>query len=74
MTAPNEWFPLSVGCHWRNHAYPQAVVSTFMRYGPLKPGVMRSGYQAVVNFSVLAECATREMAQQAVEAYLGGAP
>lgn len=70
MTAP-AWVKLSVGCHWINPAYPQAVVSTFVRHGARKPGEMRSGYQAVVNFSVLAECDTRELAQRAVEAYLG---
>lgn len=64
------WAMRSVGCHWIHPKYPQAVVSTFVRGNP-SLGQMKSGYGAWVNFSLVGEFETRELAQQAVEALLG---
>ena len=64
MTRPT-WDQLPKGCHWISQAYPQAIVSTI--HDPRHP---EARYVAVVNFSHIAYCATREHAQEAVEAYL----
>lgn len=63
------WQEQGVGCYWINPQYPSAVVSTSVRYLP--GGVRQSGYVARVNFAELGLFATRELAQRAVEAYLG---
>lgn len=63
------WAMRSVGCYWTHPAYPSAVVATSTRYAP--GGVRQSGYVATVNFAELGLFATRELAQRAVEAYLG---
>lgn len=67
---PFAWTRAAVGEHWTHPAYPQAVVSSFVKHGAgwTNP---RSGYVAVVNFAHIGEFASRELAQQAVEAYLG---
>jgi hypothetical protein len=65
------WTRAAVGEHYTHPAYPQAVVSSFVRHAALDAGAIRSGYVAVVNFSVLGEFASRELAQHYVEAYLG---
>lgn len=81
----SEWVQLSVGCHWINAAYPQAVVSSIAtsRKDDVDPiegerfdiaPTERRAYVAVVNFSHLGTFATRELAQHYVEAYLGTPP
>jgi hypothetical protein len=69
MNAPTGWAMRSVGCHWTHPNYPQAIVSTVSRNGDAG---RFSGYVAVVNFSEIGLFATRQLAQQAVEALLGG--
>lgn len=71
MTRPTDWARARVGEHWTHGAYPQARVSSFVKHGPLEAGAMRSGYAAYVNFSLLGEFTSRQLAQHAVEAYLG---
>lgn len=63
------WAMRSVGCYWTHPEYPSAVVSTRVQHLP--GGKQQSGYVATVNFAELGLFATRELAQRAVEAYLG---
>lgn len=70
MTAAIGWTRARVGEHWTHPDYPQAVVSTFVRSRP-EGMQLRSGYAAFVNFSLIAEATTLELAQRYVEAYLG---
>lgn len=65
------WAMRSVGCHWTHPNYPSAVVSTFTRGNP-GAGQMKSGYGAWINYELIGEFETRELAQQAVEALLDG--
>lgn len=69
MNTLTGWAMRSVGCHWTHPKYPQAVVSTVSR--PNGDAGRFSAYVAVVNFSEIGLFATRQLAQQAVEAYLG---
>ena len=70
MSAAIGWTRATVGEHWTHPAYPQAVVSSFWRSKP-EGMQLRCGYAAFVNFSLVAECTTLDLAQHYVEAYLG---
>lgn len=57
----NFWKPAAVGCYWTNIAYPGAVVNT-------TSGPDGSGYEATLDYVRVGIFATRQLAQQAVEA------